>query len=355
MAKHSVKKVRARSSRQKRPKPALFVLLAVIVLVLIFAVLRFADCSGKGNIAEGEEITVTVEQGMNSRQIGDLLEESRVIASSATFTRKVKMRGDAESLKPGTYVFVGGEDLEQIIDALVDGAQGVTLLIPEGYRIKDIAAKLEEKCGVSAQKFITESKNVTTYSSDFPFLKDAYQGSLEGYLFPDTYTIDLNASISDIIKMMLKNTESKLQSVDMSYAQSKNLTVADVVTLASIIEKESRNDSDKADISEVFYNRLKNGINLGSDVTTYYAVDKELSEELTKSDLASKNPFNTRNPNNKGLPPGPICSPGLQAIEAAAHPNTGDYFYFFYSQSQDKTMFYKDETSFNEAWEKYGK
>ena len=363
MAKHSIHKTRNSNAkhfvnsslqRSKSKKP-LFIIIAIILILLIaFLVLRFADCSGSGNVASGQEITVTVEEGMNSSQIADLLQDSQVIASASSFKRKVKLRGDEQNLKPGIYIFVGGEDVEQIIDALVKGAQGATLVIPEGYRIKDIAAKVEEVCGISSDEFIKAANKASEYASTYTFLSDSKVDSLEGFLFPDTYTVDLSSNADDIVKMMLDNCASKLNEVDMTYASSKNLTVYDIVTLASIVEKESRRAEDMKDVAEVFYNRLHNGINLGSDVTTYYAVGKELTEELTKKDLASDNPYNTRNAKNIGLPPGAICSPGLQALQAVANPNEGNYLYFFYSQKEDKTMFFEDENSFNSAWAKYG-
>ena len=157
-----------------------------------------------------------------------------------------------------------------------------------------------------------------------------------------------------VIRMMLDEFSTQIAQVDMSYAQSKNLTVSDVVILASIVQKESGTADDMGSIASVFYNRLHAGMNLGSDVTTYYAVGKELGEELTTEDLASTSPYNTRNANNKSLPPGPIASPGMAALTAAAHPDETNYLYFFWSDSQSQTMFFEDAESFNAAWAKYG-
>ena len=141
----------------------------------------------------------------------------------------------------------------------------------------------------------------------------------------------------------------------MSYAKSKNLTEYDVVTLASMIETESRTDSDKADISAVFYNRLHADMALGSDVTTYYAVGKDMTEELTASDLASTSPYNTRNPSSRGLPAGPICSPSLASLKAAANPSSASYLYFFYSESANQVYFFNTQQEFDAAWAKEGK
>ena len=196
--------------------------------------------------------------------------------------------------------------------------------------------------------------SASSYENDYPFLKGAYNNSMEGYLFPDTYAVEYGTSPDAVIRMMLDNFSAQIAGLDMSYASSKNLTTQDVVILASMVEKESRRDSDKGEIASVFYNRLREGMSLGSDVTTYYAVGKELTEELTMNDLASDSPYNTRNPNHRGLPAGPICNPGLASLKAAAHPDETDYLYFFYSQSRDKTMFYKNQVSFDQGWAKYG-
>ena len=154
--------------------------------------------------------------------------------------------------------------------------------------------------------------------------------------------------------MMLDQFAAQIATVDMSYAASKNLTLYDVVTLASMVEKEYQAESDKAPIAAVFYNRLQKGMTLGSDVTTYYAVGKDMTEELTASDLASDSPYNTRNPSNFGLPAGPICNPSVSTLQAAANPAQVDYLYFFFSNREGETMFFVNDADFNAAWAQYG-
>lgn len=329
----------------------------VAIVVLIVAVLAFKviPSLNEGKVLEGQEVTVEIAEGSSASQIGEVLKSSGVIASASDFTNAVREQGGADQLKAGVYRFTGGEDISSIINTLVSGKTGYTVTIPEGYTARKISKTVAKSCdGVNEKDFYSLTLKAGDYVADYPFLQGVYNGSLEGYLFPDTYNVPYGATADDVVRMMLDNFSAKIAGVDMSYATSKNLDTYDVVTLASMIEKESRSSDDKTSIASVFYNRLRNGINLGSDVTTYYAVGKELTEDLTKADLASDSPYNTRNPNVKGLPAGPICCPGIESLTAAAHPDETDYLYFFYSNSQDKTMFYKDQSSFDKAWAKYG-
>ena len=333
----------------------LLVVLALAVVVCAFAV-KVAPrlFEQPAQVASGEVVTVEVPAGSSTKQIADILKESGVIARESEFVDAVKYRGVADQLKAGTYRFVGGEDISGIIEAMLTGNTGFTLTIPEGFTARKIADTAAAVCELDADEFYKLTMSASSYENDYPFLKGAYNNSMEGYLFPDTYAVEYGTSPDAVIRMMLDNFSAQIAGLDMSYASSKNLTTQDVVILASMVEKESRRDSDKGEIASVFYNRLREGMSLGSDVTTYYAVGKELTEELTMSDLASDSPYNTRNPNHRGLPAGPICNPGLASLKAAAHPDETDYLYFFYSQSRDKTMFYKNQASFDQGWAKYG-
>lgn len=328
---------------------------AIIVLVVAILAFKVIPSFNSGKVLEGQEITVEIAEGSSASQIGEALKTSGVIASASDFTNAIREQGGADQLKAGVYRFTGGEPVSSIINTLISGKTGFVVTIPEGYTAKKIAKTVAKTCdGIDNKGFYELTLKADDYVADYPFLQGVYNNSLEGYLFPDTYNIPYGATTDDVVRMMLDNFSAKIASVDMSYATSKNLDTYDVVTLASMIEKESRSSDDKASISSVFYNRLRNGMNLGSDVTTYYAVGKELTEDLTKADLASDSPYNTRNPNVKGLPAGPICCPGIESLNAAAHPDETDYLYFFYSNSQNKTMFYKDQSSFDKAWAKYG-
>lgn len=345
---------KASSTGKRHIFAAVAVIAVVVIIVAVLVVKVLPGGQTEGNVLEGQEITIEVPQGATSSTIAESLVKNGVIATSKEFSEAVRDQGVADQLKAGTYRFTGGEDVSSIIETLVNGQTGYTLTIPEGYTAKQVAKVVADTCEVKQKAFYKLTLRAGDYVKDYPFLKGVYNDSLEGYLFPDTYSVPYGSTADDIIRQMLDNFATQIASVDMSYASKKNLDTYDVVTLASIVEKESSVDDDKAGIAGVFYNRLHAGMNLGSDVTTYYAVGKDLTETLTKKDLASDSPYNTRNPNHRGLPAGPICNPGLTALTAAAQPEKSDYLYFFYSNSKQKTMFYKDADSFNKAWAKYG-
>ncbi len=322
---------------------------AVLLALVVVAVVVFKPFGGQ--VLQGEQIEVTVPEGAGAKQIGQILEDAKVVSSASAFSSAVAAAGADGDLRPGTYTFTGGASIDEIIAALEAGGKtGATLSVPEGLTARQIAERVAAACDVSADAFLAQTKKADDYAADYPFVAGAYDGSLEGYLFPKTYTVPAGSSADDIVRMMLDQYQAEFALVDMAYAKSKNLDAHDVLVLASIVEKESRTQGDMADIAAVFYNRLHAGMALGSDVTTYYAVGKDLTEDLTGDDLASTSPYNTRNPQSRGLPPGPICNPSLAALEAAAAPTQAGSLYFFYSTKDDKVKFFDDDASFNEAW-----
>ncbi|HEY7255576.1 MAG TPA: endolytic transglycosylase MltG [Solirubrobacterales bacterium] len=231
----------------------------------------------------------------------------------------------------------------------------ITATIPEGYsRAQTAELARELKLRGNYEKATIRS----------PYLDPAEYGgkdakNLEGFLFPDTFELDAHAPVSDLVRDQLQDFKRRIAGVDMSYAKSKNLTVYDVVTIASMIEKEAQLESERKLISAVIYNRLRNGIPLGIDATIRFANDN-YTEPLTESELSADSPYNTRV--NAGLPPGPIASPGLASIEAAAHPAKVDYLYYVvkpgtcgeHAFSSSYAEFEADVARYNEAREAAG-
>lgn len=341
---------------KSRKRGLIIGLIVVIVLAIIACFFAYQNFFGDktGEVKQGEEITVVIPAGSSTDKIASILVDDGVIGSANAFTNRVKQLNQAASLQSGSYVMIGGDDLDNIIKMLANGQTGRQLVIPEGFNLRQIAEKVESTCGIDAEDFYAQTQKASDYVADYPFLEGVYNNSMEGFLYPDTYRVDPSATADDIIRMMLDQFAAQIATVDMSYAASKNLTLYDVVTLASMVEKEYQAESDKAPIAAVFYNRLRDGITLGSDVTTYYAVGKDMTEELTAADLASDSPYNTRNPSHFGLPAGPICNPSVSTIQAAASPADVDYLYFFFSNREGKTMFFNNDADFNAAWAQYG-
>lgn len=353
---HYVRSEYAERRKGKSRKRGILIAIVVIVLVIIAAVVAYTQFLGDktGEVKQGQEIAVVIPAGSTTDQIAGILVDDGVIPSSKAFVNRVKQLDKAASLQSGSYVMTGGDDLDKIIDMLSRGETGRQLVIPEGYNLRQIATRVQETCGIDSEEFYALTQKAPDYVAEYPFLEGVYNGSMEGFLYPDTYRVDPSATADDVIRMMLDQFAAQIATVDMSYATSKNLSLYDVVTLASMVEKEYKAESDKPQIAAVFYNRLREGITLGSDVTTYYAVGKDMTEELTVSDLASDSPYNTRNPSHFGLPAGPICNPSVTTIQAAASPAEVDYLYFFYSNREGRTMFFANDADFNAAWAQYG-
>jgi UPF0755 protein len=223
----------------------------------------------------------------------------------------------------------------------------ITVTIPEGYsRAQTAEVAKQEGLRGDYVKDSVRSK----------YLKPAKYGGknakdLEGFLFPDTFELKKHASAADLVQLQLEDFKRRIAGVDMGYARSKNLTTYDVVTIASMIEREAGLESQRKLVAAVIYNRLHEGMPLGIDATTRFATGN-YTQPLTESELAVDSPYNTRT--HTGLPPGPIDSPGLASIEAAAHPAKNDYlFYVVEPGACNKLAFSSTEAEFNADVERY--
>jgi uncharacterized YceG family protein len=216
----------------------------------------------------------------------------------------------------------------------------ITVTIPEGYS-RPQAAQLAEEVGLAG--------DYTKETVRSPYLDPARYGGknapdLEGFLFPDTFEMKPGAPVADLVQLQLQDFKQRIKDVDMGYAKSKNLTVFDVLIIASLVEDEAGIPSQRKLVAAVVYNRLRDGMTLGIDATIRFATGN-YTQPLTESELAIDSPYNTRT--NAGLPPGPINSPGLTAIEAAAHPAKSDFlFYVNKPETCGELAFSKNEAEF---------
>jgi len=209
-------------------------------------------------------------------------------------------------------------------------------------RIEEIALYLESQGYVKSADFISEAKKIEKYQAKYSFLKGlSKKDTLEGFLFPDTYKIKTEASASEIIDKMLENFNNKVYQVVQPDLNQKNMNLKDVVILASIIEREVKNPQERAVVAGIYYNRLKLKMKLEADPTVQYAKDtesppssfKDFWQKISAKDYRTViSPYNTYL--NTGLPPTPICNPGLISIKAALNPTTTDYLYFFTTDGQ---------------------
>jgi len=233
------------------------------------------------------------------------------------------------------------------------------ILFPEGFTRAEMAArvaavsKIAEQEGHQRVKLSARTYRAATLPRAIPGF-GANKLQMEGFLFPNTYDFDKTSTAADLVQNQLETFKTEWGKVDMSYARSKNLTPYDVLKIASMIQAEVAVPSENKLVAAVIYNRLRDHMNLGFDSTLHYGLHLGPNQDLTASDLASNNPYNTRK--FPGLPPTPIDNPGLAAINAAAHPANVGYTYFlgiphskrlyFTSSSQD---FYNHEVQYGYA------
>lgn len=286
-------------------------------------------------LAGSNTIAITINKGETAKTIGDKLQAAGVLRSSSWFRLLAQAEGVENDLAAGTYTFQRDSDTQVVLDRVKVGitAPSVLVTIPEGLRIEQIADLLQQKGVTQAAPLLQAMQN--TASGDDPLLASRPDGSLQGYLFPDTYYFELNSTPDAVIKKMLGDLDNRIDPSLRQAIQAEGLTVHQAITLASIVEREAEVASERPIIASVFLNRLKQGMPLGADPTVQFALAADPTsvaqngwwkQELTVDDLKVNSPYNTYIA--AGLPPGPICDPGLDSIEAVAHPATTDYLYF---------------------------
>ena len=306
-----------------------------VVLIAGFIVYQYnvspVDKSSKA------DIEVVIPEGMSTANIAKTLYDKGLIRNEFFF--KVYLRlNNVGSLKASTYLLNKSMNLEEIANILVKGNNSedtIRLTFREGETLSDYANLIESNTNITSEEFINATRDInllTTLINDYWFLTDDILNEeiyypLEGYLFPDTYEFSKdNLTSEEIIRTLLDEEENKLE----PYREElENNDIHSIITLASIAELEGVKSEDRKTIISVFNNRLQLGMNLGSDVTTYYAFNEEMDSDLTSDMFNTYNPYNTRSSEMAGrLPVGPICNPSIDSIEAALHPVDSNYLYF---------------------------
>ncbi len=267
----------------------------------------------------------------------------------AAVTRLLAVVGVLALLGAGIYVatgFVGGSGSASVTTDAPSTApppKPFRVVFPEGFTRAQMADRVAAVAKIAFHKGGVRPKlSKKTYLAATKPRRVSGFGSkrreLEGFLFPATYDFLTRTTSRELVQAQLVAFRRNWSKVNLSYARKKNLTPYDVLTIASLVEKEALAPDERGKIARVIYNRLHDGMNLGIDATTRYGLNVPPTQSLTKSQLASDNPYNTRNPNIKGLPPTPIANPGLASIQAAAHPTPGDWLYF--ARKPDKVHHY---------------
>lgn len=302
----------------------------LVIILLVIPLLSFylVSCSlfkgaEKEEVTAGVEVEFEIKEGMTLKEIASLLEEKGIIDNAFLFRLFVEQRDKEKSLIPGIYTIETNSEYEKVLDKIAAGTPVVTykFIIPEGYTVKQIIERVAQEIPFIEYKDLEEAVDIGNYSYDY--LKDAE--SLEGFLFPKTYEITIDYSARDIIEMMLAQYQFETGSLDYSFTEDKGFTRYDILIIASMIEKEAYVPKERALISAVIHNRLDINMALGIDATLCYFLDK-WDGNLTETDLEIDTEYNTRL--YTGLPPTPICNPGLASIEAALNPADVDFLYY---------------------------
>ena len=288
---------------------------------------------------------IEIPQGANLRVVAQLLSGEGLIKDPTYFIIAGKLTGVEREIKPGEYEVHTDMRPLQILNLLKRGdLYHHDVVIPEGYNVKQIAELLEEKQ-------LADSKTIIGLTRDKEFIRslEIQSNSLEGYLFPSTYRIAKRTPPEDLIRMMVRAFQHVYTQEFQDRAQALHLTQNQVVTLASMIEREASSDEERRKVSAVFHNRLRRHIPLQSDPTVIYALP-DFDGNLKRVHLKIASPYNTyRWP---GLPPGPIANPGGAALDAALHPAPVDYL-FFVSRNDGTHYFSNSIQEHNRAVAKY--
>ena len=316
---------------------AVFFCILVIGAVLIFADPTVAHISkptsteteSTSPVEEEKRVTVKIREGLSTAEIADRLAEKDVIDSTLKFRIWARIYGYDDKLRPGSYTFTVGMSDDEVFNKLLTGEKRlVQFTVPEGFGVKDIAERLYNLDLADKNEFLQAAENFTPYDY-MKKHKDVFFAA-EGFLFPDTYTVENDVEIDEILSLMANTFDEKLTASMRAQAAKMDLSIYDLITLASLVEREVRFPEDRAVVAQVLLKRLKLNMPLQTDATLQYLMDTP-KEEVTIEDTQIDSPYNTYQ--HSGLPPGPIANPGIAAIEAVLHPADTDYLYFVADRS----------------------
>jgi UPF0755 protein len=290
-------------------------------LTWLAAAISIVGALACGGVSDGPPKRVTIPAGSSFATAVDSLVRAKVVSSPRLFRFYASARHRDRDLKAGTYAFQSGASWNDVLDALTRGKGLVhTITIPEGFALSSIATLLGRALSVPPESII-----VAASDSALRNRLDVPTPTLEGYLFPDTYTFAEGTSPAEAVRILVARFEKVWKPEWDGRLQELAMSRHDIITLASIVEKEARLAEERPVISAVYHNRLKRGMLLQADPTVQYALGRHVDRVLYK-DLEVDSRYNTYK--HTGLPPGPIASPGAASIEAALYPANVPYLYF---------------------------
>lgn len=336
---------------RKLKKKFKIILVLVAILLIGIATLLGTYCYFKSPVSnDKKEVNIVIENGSTISDIAALLKKEGLIKDENFFKLYVKLK-KVSNVYAAKYYFSPSMNLDEIINTLNEGGYNeneISITFKEGINMRGIAKLIKENTSNSEDdvyKKLKDEKYLNSVIEKYWFLTDDIKNSkiyysLEGYLFPDTYRFNSkDVTVEEIFNKMLDQMEKELNKYKKQIENSK-YSVHELITLASITQSEGYNEDDFKNIASVFYNRLKTGMALGSCVTSYYGVKKDMTDELLQKDIDASNPYNTRGNNPVSFPVGPISMPGAKALDATLDPIETSY-YFFVSDKNNKLYFTK--------------
>ncbi len=329
--------------------------ISIVIVISIIAIISYYKFSLTSVNNNADEVYFEISYGMSINDVLTSLEEKNLIKNSFISKTYVKLH-KINNFQAGVYLLSSNMSTEDIINKFITGdsiKDEISVTFIEGKRLLDYVdvitnnfpySKEEVLEVINSSEYLTELIDEYWFLTDDILNKDIYY-PLEGYLFPDTYRFNKNASIKEIIEVLICGLEQKLEPYKNDILNG-NLNIHELITLASIVELEGASSSDRSGVAGVFYNRLEDNWTLGSDVTTYYAVQKDFSVELTMDEYNLCNPYNTRSNCFTGLPVGPICGISLDSLKATIYPTDSNYYYFVADKNKN-TYYAEDYNEFN--------
>lgn len=338
-----------------------FTLLFAISFIVSYSLVLKAESEAEKDadivVDAANGIEITIPRGSSTSDIAEILKKNGIIKWPSIFKLQSKINGYDDTYMSGKHIVSKELSYDQLMRILSSNPVSINVTIREDYYLGQVLDTLSEKKLIDKNKFIT---SMNTEKFDYKFLSQIpkRENRLEGYLFPDTYFFDPNSTDWEIITKFLDNFDNKFKLDYYARAEELNMTVDQIITLASIIEKEATLSEEKPIISSVFHNRLKSKDpslrKLKSDATIQYILYKregKIKENLSYKDLEIDDPYNTYL--HEGLPPGPICNPGLEAIEAALYPDEDSQYLYFVARGDGSHQFSKTLSEHEAARKKY--
>lgn len=346
-----------RGRHHRRRFPWVAVIMLVCIAVVVLAVTQIGrNWLVPANANDNQIVEVEIPEGTPVSTMGDILEEQGLIRSSSAFSLLVRVQGAAANLQAGVHDLSPSMTMPEIVAALQEGAEEAGMLkvtVNEGLTVDQIAEVVADSTSYSAEDFLnlmTNQEFLAQLVQQYPILTDSYNNPnvryvLEGYLFPATYDVAQGETLESLVTQMVDKTNEVLSKYQADIDAS-SYSLQDIMSIASLVEKEGQTTEDRKLIAGVFYNRLEQGMPIQSDISVLYALGTH-KEMVTYDDLEVDSPYNLYT--NAGLPPGPMNSPSEDAIAAALEPTDNDYLYF-YANLKTGEVFYTDNYEQHQAW-----